>query len=199
MPRGATPSWFFRNRSGAAALVIGGHIALLGLLTQTSQRGSETADDERMSLVFIDLPDEHPEQTATRIAPSARSQRTRTKQTPTVAPANVDTTAISPGATDWYAEAGRAAAREATAPELRSFDFPKREPAPREKEEFGWDKVHTERVRALPGGGIGIRLSDNCEIALLPLPIGGCALGKRKARGDLFDEMKAPVELGDWK
>ena len=29
--------------------------------------------------------------------------------------------------------------------------------------------------------------------------LGARLLGKRKARGDLFDEMKAPVEPGDWK
>ena len=54
-------------------------------------------------------------------------------------------------------------------------------------------------MHALEGGGIGIHLSDNCELILVPLPLGGCALGKRKARGDLFDEMKSPVEPGDWK
>ena len=198
MPRGPTPSAFFRNRFAAVALVIGGHIALLALLTQTSRRESEPRDDELMTITFIDLSDEHPPQTTASAAPSARFQRRRAERTPASAPASVDTAPITPDA-DWYAEASRAAGRAAVAPETRSFDFPKREPAPREKAEFGWDKVHTERVRALAGGGIGIRLSDNCEIALLPLPIGGCALGKRKARGDLFEEMKAPPELGDWK
>jgi len=81
----------------------------------------------------------------------------------------------------------------------RSFDPAQREPAPREKKAFGWDETHTERVHALDGGGIGIHLSDHCDLIIAPFPMAGCWLGKRKARGDLFDEMKAPPEMGDWK
>jgi hypothetical protein len=33
---------------------------------------------------------------------------------------------------------------------------------------------------------------------IAPILFGGCSLGKIEARGDLFDEMKAPAQPGDW-
>lgn len=197
MPWG-TPS-NFRSRAGAIAGVIGGHVAVLVLLVAHHERGQGSAYDERMTLVFVDpLPDaERPRaRRPARAAPLARPPETTPP--PPSAPTPAASTVVTPGV-DWYSQGSQAASRTATEPTTRSFDFPKREPAPREKKEFGWDKTHTERVHALDGGGIGIHLSDNCELIIAPFPMAGCALGKRKARGDLFDEMKAPPEMGDWK
>ena len=198
MPRGTTSPAFIRDRFFGAALVIGGHIALLALLTRINQRESETRADERMTLVFIDLPDEHSERDSAKTTTSAIA-RARAGRTTAASPTIVDTTTITQEPPDWYDEARRAVARQAGAPEIRSFDFPKREPPPREKQKFGWDKVHTERIAQLPGGGTLVRLSDHCSLVLAPLPLGGCSLGKRKPRGDLFDEMNAAADPGDWK
>lgn len=92
---------------------------------------------------------------------------------------------------DWD-RAAQSAATAATTPPRRGFGMPESKPKAAAPREFGWDRTHTERIHAIPGGGIGIRINDNCEIAFVPLPIGGCALGKRKARGDLFEGMKDP-------
>jgi hypothetical protein len=189
----------YRARSIAAAVVIGGHVALLVLLAARHERAAG-APEERMTLVFIDsLEEPGLPPLSDRPTRATRPVRPRlTEPAPVPAPDASESTTITPGI-DWYANGSEAAQRAAAEPTVRTFDFPRREPAPRERKPFGWDKVHTERVHALAGGGIGIRLSENCELILVPLPLGGCALGKRKARGDLFDEMKAPAEPGDWK
>jgi hypothetical protein len=197
MPNRVSPFHHSRARFTAVAAVACGHIALFVLLARTGERDGGVGLDERMTLVFFELPDEHvepaPDPRPTQADTSSASRRSLI---PLAAP---DSTAISQPDIDWHNAASRAAARTAAAPEMNDFGFPTREPAPSEKKVFGWDKTHTERVSALPGGGMLIRLSDNCAITLAPLPLGGCALGKRKARGDLFDEMQAPAELGDWK
>src|SRR5689334_9385449 len=180
MSRGGASS-NFQSRFTAIAMVLGGHLVLLGLLTIRDDHGGGAAADERMTLVFIDLPDEHPP-----IAPPSTPPRTP-RPARLEAPATItvpdakESAAISPEPApgiDWYANGADAAQRAATQPATRDFSFPKREPAPREKKEFGWDKTHTERVHALDGGGIGIHLSDNCELIIAPFPMAGCALGK---------------------
>jgi hypothetical protein len=187
------------------AVVIGGHVAVLALLAIHHVRETRKPADERMVLIFLDpientsLPRPFD---APRPAPGTR-RSISVPPAPEDPPAPTDSNAISaPASTpgvDWYAHGTDAAQRAAAEPATRDFGFPRRGPAPREKKEFGWDKTHTERVHALEGGGIGIHLSDNCELVIAPFPMAGCGLGKRKARGDLFDEMKAPVEPGDWK
>ena len=116
------------------------------------------------------------------------------------APADLD---FEPPATGNWAEQGEHAAAGVAAADgasVRAFgSLPHSPPGPRKSRPFGWDKTHTQRVEALPGGRISVRLSDRCGLVLAPLPIGGCSLGKIEARGDLFDEMQAPVEMGDWQ
>lgn len=201
MPWGPRPASNFRARAGAIAVVIGGHVAMFLLLTTDRERDAEPSADDRMTLVFIDPLDVRPPP-----APPAAPRPARPASRAVAPPASITapdaaaatSPAISPGI-DWYANGSDAARRATTAPETRDFGMPKREPAPRTKKPFGWDKTHTERVHALDGGGLGVHLSDNCELTLAPLPMVGCGLGKRKARGDLFDEMKAPPQMGDWK
>jgi hypothetical protein len=201
MSRRAAPPSNFRTRITAAAVVVGGHVAALTVLSWQEARETASSADERMTLVFVDLP--RAPVVATPPAASRATQRARaipTAPAPSLAPPPGESAAIDPSAgNDWYAQGAAAAQRAAAEPTTRRFDFPKREPPPREKPAFGWDKTHTERVHALEGGGIGIHLSDNCDLLLAPLPLAGCAFGKRKARGDLFDGMKAPPEMGDWK
>jgi hypothetical protein len=63
-------------------------------------------------------------------------------------------------------------------------------PDRRQKSEFGWDRTHTRRIEPIEGGGLLIRLSDNCVLVLIPLPLVGCGIGKKPVRGDLFDHMR---------
>ena len=55
----------------------------------------------------------------------------------------------------------------------------------------------TERVDLIPGGGTLIRLNDNCALALAPLPMLGCWLGRREANAHLFDGMNAASPADD--
>ena len=102
---------------------------------------------------------------------------------------------------DWSGAAERAAAGAATEPGRAPRDLgalTRTAPKPRAARPFAWDKSRTEQVTALPGA-IRLRLGSHCEMVFAPLPIGGCSLGKIPARGDLFSEMAAPSEPGDWR
>ena len=116
-------------------------------------------------------------------------------------PPEFDAASIESGVdTDWRADGARAAAAVAAADKanVRQFGIaPGLPDKPRQIKSFGWDRAHTQRVEALAEGGIRIRLSDRCGLVLAPWPVGGCALGRIDARGDLFDGMTAPARLGD--
>jgi hypothetical protein len=104
---------------------------------------------------------------------------------------------------DWFSEQDRVAndaAAKSTAPPPRGFGVPEvpREYAP-PKSDFGWSHSRTHRVEPIEGGGIAINLSDQCVLVLIPLPLIGCALGKRPANGDLFRHLHDPAHPGDWK
>jgi hypothetical protein len=117
---------------------------------------------------------------------------------------------LTSGAPDWRAaaaataqisaqhivEAEDDAARKAAALTSRFKPLP----GPRVRgPEFGWDYAHTHRVTPIQGGGFVIALNDRCAIAILPLPMFGCAVGRKSpANGDLFKFMHPPVKFGDW-
>jgi hypothetical protein len=117
---------------------------------------------------------------------------------------------LTSGAPDWRAaaaataqtsaqhivEAEDDAARKAAALTSRFKPLP----GPRVRgPEFGWDYAHTHRLTPLQGGGFVVALNDRCSIAILPLPMFGCAVGRKSpANGDLFKFMHPPVKFGDW-
>ena len=117
---------------------------------------------------------------------------------------------LTSGAPDWRAaaaataqtsaqhivEAEDDAARKAAALTSRFKPLP----GPRVRgPEFGWDYAHTHRLTPLQGGGFVIALNDRCSIAILPLPLFGCAVGRKSpANGDLFKFIHPPVKFGDW-
>jgi hypothetical protein len=93
-------------------------------------------------------------------------------------------------------EAEDDAARKAAALTSRFKPLPgSRVPGPA----FGWDYAHTHRITPLEGGGFVVALNDRCSIAILPLPMIGCSVGRKPpANGDLFKYMHPPVKFGDW-
>jgi hypothetical protein len=101
---------------------------------------------------------------------------------------------------DWLADGARAAAEPGTpgGPAVRSFGTPERPPTKAHEKSFGWDKNHTRRVEVIAGVGVRIRLNDHCDLVVSLIVMAGCSLGTVPARGDLFDGMNAPVEMGDW-
>jgi hypothetical protein len=139
--------------------------------------------------------------------PLPPSPGARAAPTASTAPTTPPGTTAAPGAPaapiDWFDEqdrvASEAAARSA-APPQRGFGTPEvpRQYAP-PKSDFAWSHSHTHRVEPIEGGGIAINLTDQCVLVLIPLPLIGCALGKRSANGDLFRDMHQPAHPGDWK
>jgi hypothetical protein len=112
-----------------------------------------------------------------------------------------------PATIDWNSEAAMAIeqqARSAMAAPPRALDKHGKGadlngglgPDHKSKPEFGWDRSHTHRVESLEGGGIVIALNDRCVLVLLPLPLGGCGIGKIPVRGDLFDHMYDAPQAG---
>ena len=61
---------------------------------------------------------------------------------------------------------------------------------------FGWSHAATHRVE-VDGGMPVLWLNDRCVLVAFVIP--ACALGKKAARGDLFEAMDPPAEYGDWK
>jgi hypothetical protein len=196
---------FLRRRRFGRAVVLGAvllaHLYVIPLMLGLRAPHSVSHSSERMMVTFISLPsaaDEPQENSRARVAESSAVHARRdSRRTSSAITAPTDTVA-----TDWLGAAQRAAAAIATdeAPNLRTFGMPASGESPKPKQKpFDWDKTHTQRFEALPEGGILIRLSDRCQLVLAPLPLGGCMVGETAVRGDLFDEMKAPTELGDWK
>ena len=110
-----------------------------------------------------------------------------------VPPAGNENNAINPPP-DWAAELSRAA-RDAVSNESsqnpRAFGHAYPSAAtPDKPAQFGWDYAATHRVEHIPGGGLLLHINDNCALVLFPLPLVGCAIGKRRANGELFEHMR---------
>jgi hypothetical protein len=142
----------------------------------------------------------------TRAAPAASTAPPATAAAPNepASPPGTTATPSAPSAPiDWYHEQDRVASDAAAlsaAPAPRGFGAPEvpRPHAP-SKSDFGWSHARTHRVEPIEGGGIAINLSDQCVLVLIPLPLLGCASGKRPANGDLFRDMHRPAHPGDWQ
>jgi hypothetical protein len=112
---------------------------------------------------------------------------------PAVAPRPADEDRIVRPAPDWTEEL-HIAAKEALAKELaqkrHELDFAHAFPAQTKiSPQLAWDYAATHRIEAIPGGGMLVHLGDNCVLILFPLPLIGCAIGKRPANGDLFEHL----------
>jgi hypothetical protein len=94
-------------------------------------------------------------------------------------------------------------ARDSTAAETSrkplNFGFPHASTTPSSKPpEFGWSYAATHRVESLPGGGLLVKLNDNCVLVFNPLPFFFCAPGKKPANGDLFKNIRDRSSRESW-
>jgi hypothetical protein len=187
------------GRALAVAAVLLLHAAAVLAPLVMHRRASQTFGNEP-TLILLDLS-----------APAAVPSRTDVRATAPISTPQIvvrppDSVAMQTPApasrVDWRAAAEIAAngitSLDGTEP--KSFGAPPRAPVePRDRKPFGWDRSRTNRVESMPSGGLVINLNDHCALVIAPILFGGCSLGKIEARGDLFDEMKAPPQLGDWK
>jgi hypothetical protein len=178
------------------SLVVGVHLIII-LVLLSSPRLLVRTKSGSLQLVWIPRPTlldiaSEPESTAKRsrtIAPRNPGDRPHTISS--VAPGSrEEDNAIHP-APDWTEEL-HIAAQNAVANQLaqkrHELDFAHAFPAlPKKSQQFAWDYAATHPIEAIPGGGIRVHLGDNCVLILFPLPLVGCAIGKRPANGDLFE------------
>ncbi len=100
---------------------------------------------------------------------------------------------IGDEAPDWREEGARAAASIIAPEAFRKFGPMTSPDSSRAPSEISiWDKTQTDKIQTLPTGGVLVRLSENCQLVISVIPLVGCTLGKREARGDLFDDLKKP-------
>jgi len=174
------------------SIVLGAHLFVVWPL-MSSRKISVKLQSGSLQLVWIPklalsqgIP-EHEAATQKRRPPHPRADRTPSRPSDD-AVATEENNAIHP---DWAKEL-KLAAKNTLDKELAqkkhesdfSHVYPK---TPTKPPQFAWNYAATHRVEALPQGGMLIHLGDNCVLALLPLPIVACAIGKQPANGDLFN------------
>lgn len=194
-------SW---SRPLAIVAVIALHAAMLVLISARAPRTDPNTNDLAMTVVAIPPVTQAPlvvsERVTRAIVPS------REISSPPTMPAESAATITEGAPIDFAQEAALAAQRGADAIELerrRARGFAQREQN-REPEivrtaqpEFGWSKT-AQRVEVLPEGGVLIRLSERCVVAVTLVVLPACAVGEIPVNGKLFEHMYDPPTLGDW-
>jgi hypothetical protein len=181
------------------AAVVGLHVMVVWMLWAASQGLTRRTERQGLEITFIARPPA--DNLAGRRIESATPRRRATANPLPMLPAaprEEESNAIHPPI-DWAGELSRAAqdaSSQESAQKPRDFGFPHPPSAHADEHpQFGWDYAATHRVEAIPSGGLIVHLTDNCVLVLLPLPLGACAIGKRKANGDLFKHMNEPVTI----
>jgi hypothetical protein len=188
----------------AIAVVLGLHLTVIWLLLATSRVLSFRTKSQSLEIVLIARPVVALENNSISgvLENATRRRQITAKPPPTtsVRPQERENNAIHPS-TDWTTEMSRVvndAVSEKLAQKPRDFGFPHLPSAPASKtSQFEWDYVATNRIEAIPEGGLLLHLNDNCVLILFPLPFAGCGIGKRKVNGDLFEHMHDPARTGD--
>ena len=200
-----------------AAIVGLVHLALVAaLLTFTLRsRGGAPAQFVTTTLFFTSPADQPPLQDSAPSPEAAPAAPARVSApTPLAArPADTPPEPAVPASTaitvyDWHDSAKAAAQAEVLAQEDRARRAASMGRAPIEARslaeapekrgpEFTWSKARTQRIERTEDGTTILRLSERCMLVNFVLPF--CRLAKEKPREDLFDGMKEPPEMGDWK
>jgi hypothetical protein len=182
------------------ALAVLIHIGLFQLLV-SRRYVLPTTPEQGAALVF--LRDAEKSGTAPRpIAPHAPIRLPETSIPEITAPRlivpNEREGAPSPPTIDWQREAQETAQKHALQAEAQRDRTGDDKPAKR-KPEFGWDPSRAHRVQPLQEGGLLVRINDRCAIVITVLAMPVCQIGKKPARGDLFEHMGDAPTPGDWK
>jgi len=200
-----------------AAIVGLVHLALVAALLTLTLRSRDGAMAEFVTTtLFFTSPDDPPPLQDPPPAP----ETTRAAQARVTAPMPLATRPASappepsaPASTaitvhDWYDSAKSAAQGEVLAQEDRARRAASMGRAPIEARslaavpekpgpDFTWSKARTQRIERTEDGTTILRLSERCMLVNFVLPF--CHLAKEKPREDLFEGMKEPPEMGDWK
>jgi hypothetical protein len=182
------------------ALAVLIHVGLFQLLM--SPRHTIRAMTERRT-VLVFLPDtERIQRTPRPVAPLAPERLLETSPPETTAPRLIapperkETPA--PPIVDWQREAEEAARKHALAAEAQRDPTADSGPS-KPKPEFGWDHSRVHRIEPLESGGFLVWINDRCAIVISVMAMPVCQIGKKPARGDLFEHMDDAPTPGDWK
>ena len=161
----------------------------------------ETPPDRAFDVLFLDKPVakqmERKNAAVTKRAPNdANAIQAGTSEaisTPEAAP--------PPAPIDWAREAEQVAAsgRALSPPNERPLgpktEVPRGLNSASGKKEFGWSHSAIEPIEVRPGGTL-IWLNERCAIVISGMIFPVCSIGKIPVRGDLFEHMDDPPELG---
>jgi hypothetical protein len=182
------------------ALAVLIHVGLWNLLVRPRHTSSDTAE-RRTVLVF--LPDaktiQAPPRTVAPLAPKRLLETSPPENNAPrlIAPPEREGTPALP-MIDWRREAEEAAREhvlEAQAERGHKDDSAPPKPQP----EFGWDHSRVHRIEPLESGGLLVWINDRCAIVISVMAMPICKIGKKPARGDLFEHMDDAPTPGDWK
>lgn len=190
----------------AIVIALALHIAISALIPARAPRTASETGDPAMTLIIVPPRSQLPTATSTPELAAQATPLAPTGATP-ITPPQAPSPLIEPEQIDFAREAELATQRAVAAIELerrRARGFTPREqnrepevartPAP----EFGWSST-AQRVEALPEGGILVRLSERCVIAVTLVAFPACSFGEIPVNGDLFEHMKDAPKPGDWK
>ena len=182
--------------TGVAALHAG---ALLILFVETRTRLMPLAAETPPLIVMLLSPFEPPRAAGPEWDRRRPARHPRVQQQPVRTEEPTPGVSLAPRASiDWLAEGADAAARqvEGSAQHKRQAralepDTSMFAPAPAKRPGIAWDYAATHRVEPIGGLTTVLHVNDNCVVVMfVVIPfVGGCALGKIPARGDLFDHM----------
>jgi hypothetical protein len=188
-----------RQRPLLFALAVLIHVGLFQLLA--SERHALAATPERRSvLVFLRdaaKPSEKTRSVPDEVAPIAPRGLPQSPAPHSIAPAGREEAPASP-TIDWQREAEAIAREHALRAEAGRDQKDDHSPA-KPQPEFGWSHSRVHRIEPLEQGGLLVWLNDRCAIVISVLAMPICKIGKKPARGDLFEHMDAAATAGDWK
>jgi hypothetical protein len=182
----------------ALALLI--HIGLY-LLLVSPRHTSPAAPERRTVLVFLQdaaKPRRLPRQVAPLAPPRLPEPSPPASTAPELIAPLPSEPPGAPPSIDWRG-AGEQVARD-HALEAEADRDPKQDKGtPQPKPEFGWSHSRIHRIEPMESGGFIVWISDNCFIVIGVMAMPMCKLGRKPARGDLFEHMDDPPAPGDWK
>jgi hypothetical protein len=173
------------------------HVGLFALLASERRARDESPQERRSVLVFlrdasktehaVDVAPLAPERLPEMLPPQVSAPRL-------IAPPANSATPAAPPSIDWQREAEEIARDHALA--APTPDDPAK---PKPKPDFAWSHSSTHRIEPIESGGFIVWINDNCGVAITLLAMPFCKLGKKPARGDLFEHMDDPATPGHWK
>jgi hypothetical protein len=179
------------------ALAVLVHVGLWHLLVSQRQPSVATAEPGAQ-LVFLRDPVK-PTSPPLEVAPPRLQQGSPPQSlAPRLIAAPTSDDAPLPPSIDWRREAEQAARDNAIAAQAQR---PKEgeQGGPKPQPEFHWSHSSVHRIEPMENGGFVVWLNDKCGIAITLMAMPFCQLGKKPARGDLFEHMDDAPTPGDWK